>query len=177
MTRRVLTIWAVMVGALAAASGCHPTNPVYLFNDGDLSHYVDKATQIEYPDAKTTMLADVENAEPPFTLENTDAREIWDLKLEEAVKMALANAKVMRFARRPLCFQRRAAAPASRRSARRDSLESRTTAAASTIRRSPKRRPSPALKPRFGRVRHAVDQQPQLATQPSPAERANAGHF
>ena len=52
--------------------------------------------QIEYPDANTTTLADVERALPPLTLENPDPQEIWELKLEDAVKMALANAKVMR---------------------------------------------------------------------------------
>ena len=36
---------------LIAATGCHPTQPFYFFEDGDLSHYVDKATQIDYPDA------------------------------------------------------------------------------------------------------------------------------
>ncbi len=70
--------------------------PVHLFDDGDLSHYVDKATQIEYPDAQTTLLEDVEKAEPPLTLENMDAKSIWELKLEEAVQFSLANAKVMR---------------------------------------------------------------------------------
>ena len=61
MSRRLRSIWAVLTSLLIVLSGCHPQQPFYLFEDGDLSHYVDKATQIEYPDALTTSLADVEN--------------------------------------------------------------------------------------------------------------------
>ncbi len=68
MSRRLRSIWAVLTSLLIVASGCHPQQPFYLFEDGDLSHYVDKATQIEYPDALTTSLADVENTASGFSL-------------------------------------------------------------------------------------------------------------
>ena len=35
------------------ATGCSPTQPFYFHEDGDLSHYVGMATNIEYPDSKT----------------------------------------------------------------------------------------------------------------------------
>ena len=53
MSRRVHTIWAILTSVLIASSGCHPQQPFYLHEDGDLSHYVDVATQIEYPDVCT----------------------------------------------------------------------------------------------------------------------------
>ena len=60
------------------------------------SHYVKTATEIEYPDVKTQSLDEVEGAEAPFTLENNKPREMWDLKLEDVVKIAMANSKVIR---------------------------------------------------------------------------------
>src|SRR5262245_35848127 len=96
MNRCVQPRWAVLVSLAIALSGCHPTQPFYVKEDGDLSHYVDVATDIEYPDADTLRLADVDCAHAPFTLENTDAPQMWDVCLEEVVKAALANGKVMR---------------------------------------------------------------------------------
>ncbi len=96
MTRRLKLIWAVLTSVLITLTGCHPSQPFYLFNDGDLSHYVDKAIAIDYPDAETTQLAEIENAKAPLTLNNPEPQEIWELKLEEAIKIALANSKVVR---------------------------------------------------------------------------------
>jgi outer membrane protein TolC len=96
MSRRLRNIWAVLTSLLIVASGCHPQQPFYLFEDGDLSHYVDKATQIEYPDALTTSLADVENTAPPLTVENAIPKEFWNVTLENCVRIALDNSKVMR---------------------------------------------------------------------------------
>lgn len=76
--------------------GCKPQQPFYLFEDGDLSHYVGKATEIDYPDVDAQTLGEVEGATRPFSLENRDAKEVWDLRLEEAVQIALANSKVMK---------------------------------------------------------------------------------
>lgn len=96
MSRRLRSIWAVLTSLLIVSTGCHPQQPFYLFEDGDLSHYVDKATQIEYPDAQTTSLAEVENAAPPLTVENAIPKEFWNVTLEDCVKLALDNSKVMR---------------------------------------------------------------------------------
>jgi outer membrane protein TolC len=54
------------------------------------------ATEIEYPDAEVESLAEVEGTMRPFSLENSQPREIWELTLEEAIHCALANSKVMR---------------------------------------------------------------------------------
>ncbi|MEX2119286.1 MAG: TolC family protein [Pirellulales bacterium] len=81
---------------MLVAGGCTPSQPFYFFDDGDMSHYKGVATAIEYPDVEMMSLADVEQSLPPLTLANSEAREIWELSLEEAVQDALANSKVMR---------------------------------------------------------------------------------
>ena len=82
--------------AVLQLCGCHPTQPYFLNEDGDLSHYLDKATDIDYPDVKHDPLPDAQYAKAPHSLINTDEFEFWDLSLEEAVSAALANSKVIR---------------------------------------------------------------------------------
>jgi outer membrane protein TolC len=86
-----------MGAILAAVLGCQPREPFYLRHvDHDLSHYNAVATEIEYPDVEADRLADVSGANRPFSLTNTDPKEIWNLTLEQAVQIALSNNKVMR---------------------------------------------------------------------------------
>ncbi len=96
MKRRVHTIWAILTSMMTALTGCRPQQPFYLHESGDLSHYIDVASDIEYPDVQTTTLAEVEQALPPYTLSNTKFASYWDLTLEEAIKNSLANSKVMK---------------------------------------------------------------------------------
>jgi len=81
---------------LVAAVGCTPQQPFFFCEDGDLSHYLDKATEIEYPDVETASLDEVTGAGRPLTLDNPDPSEIWELTLEEAIKLTLHNSKVIR---------------------------------------------------------------------------------
>lgn len=81
---------------LVAAAGCTPQQPFFFGEDGDLSHYLGKATEIEYPDVETASLDEVTGAGRPLTLENPDPSEIWELTLEEAIKLTLHNSKVIR---------------------------------------------------------------------------------
>jgi len=78
------------------ASGCRPSTPFYFLEDGDLSHYKGVATDIEYPDVQSPLLAEVEGALPPMTVRRPEAHEIWNLPLEEAVQITLANSKILR---------------------------------------------------------------------------------
>ncbi len=96
MRRRVHTTWAVLTSVLVALTGCRPQQPFYLHEDGDLSHYLGVASDIEYPDVKTTTLAEVEEASPPLTLENLKFASLWELPLEEAIQTSLANSRVMK---------------------------------------------------------------------------------
>lgn len=95
--RRPASSWRIfVVGALIAATGCSPTQPFYLHEDGDLSHYIDKATRTELPDTHTVPLADVEHSEKPLTLSDPDFKEFWELSLEECVAISLCNTKIIR---------------------------------------------------------------------------------
>ena len=96
MKRPVFSLLTLAAGAMWTLAGCSPSRPFYLHDDGDLSHYKAAATQIEYPDVQTSSLAEVQNAQAPLTLANAEAREVWDLTLQEAVQNAVVNAKTLR---------------------------------------------------------------------------------
>ena len=95
MSRPTLTAWAILVAAISL-SGCHPQQPSFFFEDGDLSHYVDVATEIDYPDVHQASLEEVMHTQEPLTLENAEDFVMWDLPLQDAVKIALANSQVIR---------------------------------------------------------------------------------
>ncbi|MDX1945487.1 MAG: TolC family protein [Pirellulaceae bacterium] len=96
MSRPASTWRILLVLALVVATGCHPTQPFYLQEDGDLSHYLGKATQPEVPDVHQAPLADVEHADKPLTLSNPEFKEFWDLTLEDCMSIALNNTKIIR---------------------------------------------------------------------------------
>lgn len=78
------------------AIGCRPQQPFYFHEDGDLSHYVGVATNIDYPDAVNPSLDDVQGAAPPLTLANSKPKEMWDLPLHDVMDVTLRNSKVFR---------------------------------------------------------------------------------
>ena len=96
MTRQYRQAWLMLTAVWMLATGCSPSQPFYFFDDGDMSHYRGVATQIEYPDVEPVHLAEVEGAMPPLTLRNSEPQEIWDLTLEDAVRLGLTNSKVLR---------------------------------------------------------------------------------
>ena len=97
MMRQFSTSGVVLLAVLLVlATGCRPQQPFYFFEDGDLSHYIGVATEIDYPDVETASLDEVNGTLPPLTLENSEPKEIWDLSLEEAMHITLRNSKVIR---------------------------------------------------------------------------------
>ena len=94
--RRPVFTWRILLAAVVLATGCVPTQPFYLHEDGDLSHYLDKATQVEHPDLHTVTLEDVAQAQRPLSVLRPDFKEFWDLSLEECVAIALLNTKTIR---------------------------------------------------------------------------------
>jgi outer membrane protein TolC len=88
--------WAVLTSVTLVASGCAPRQPFYFFEDGDLSHYVGAVQKIEYPDTCQEPLDEAAGAVEPLTLTNPTFDEIWELSLEEAIRTALENGKVLR---------------------------------------------------------------------------------
>ena len=87
---------ALFIAALLA--GCTPQQPFYFNPDrnGELSHYIDLATQIEQPDLNERPPSEVQGALRPLSLENMENVTVWNLKLEDAVRNALENSKVIR---------------------------------------------------------------------------------
>jgi outer membrane protein TolC len=86
----------LLVLILVTTTGCHPTQPFYLHDDRDLSHYLEKAQQVEHADVNQPHLAEVDQARDPITLSNPEFDSLWDLTLQECMHIALANAKVIR---------------------------------------------------------------------------------
>ena len=78
------------------ASGCAPRQPFYFFEDGDLSHYVGAVQKIEYPDTCQDPLDEAASTVEPLTLSNANFEEIWEVTLEDAIRTALENGKVLR---------------------------------------------------------------------------------
>jgi len=97
MMRHPVIPGLVLLAVLPALSaGCRPQQPFYFGEDGDLSHYIGVATEIDYPDVDSVSLDEVNGAAPPLTLENAKPEDIWNLTLEEAMRIALHNSKVIR---------------------------------------------------------------------------------
>jgi len=71
--------------------GCAPTQPFFLHEDCNLEHYLDVATEINYPDLDQQSLADATQTAPPLTIENPESRERWKMPLEEAISIAFQN--------------------------------------------------------------------------------------
>jgi outer membrane protein TolC len=89
-------LWAVATIIMMVASGCAPRQPFYFFEDGDLSHYVGAVQKIEYPDTCQEPLNEAAGTIEPLTLTNSKFEEIWELTLEDAIRTALENGKVLR---------------------------------------------------------------------------------
>lgn len=96
MDRQFRHFFCVLLAGITALTGCAPTQPFYFMEDGDLSHYVDVATQIEYPDVEEPSLDEVTSAMAPLTVRNSENYEVWDVSLEEATRITLTNSQVMR---------------------------------------------------------------------------------
>ncbi len=97
MRRQQSPLRILLAAALVAATGCQPQQPFYFSQKNpNPAHYVNTATEIEYPDVKTASLDEVTGAKPPLTLTSDKPEQTWDLGLEEAVRISLANATVIR---------------------------------------------------------------------------------
>ncbi len=96
MSRRFSSPMCWLLCVLTAVSGCTPTQPFYLHEDGDLSHYLGTVQEISYPDVNKAPTPQAANVPAPITLSNMEFAEFWDLSLEEAISIALQNSDVIR---------------------------------------------------------------------------------
>ncbi|MFM7206542.1 MAG: TolC family protein [Planctomycetaceae bacterium] len=96
MPRLVKQLWVALTSLMLVASGCAPRQPFYFFEDGDLSHYVGAIQKLEYPDSDQPPLDEASGTAEPLTLSNPSFDNVWELSLEEAIRTALENGKVLR---------------------------------------------------------------------------------
>jgi outer membrane protein TolC len=89
-------IWVLFTSVSLVAGGCAPRQPFYFFEDGDLSHYVGAIQKLEYPDSDQKPLEEAAGTVEPLTLSNPSFDQIWELSLEESIRTALENGKVLR---------------------------------------------------------------------------------
>jgi hypothetical protein len=95
LMKRIIKKWLVSVHiACIALTGCHPTQPYFIRERGDLAHYLDQAQKIEIPDLEIDPIPEATQTFEPITLDNQKF-EFLDLTLEECVSYALANAKIL----------------------------------------------------------------------------------
>ncbi len=95
MHKKIIRTVATLQIGLALLAGCHPTQPFYVGETGDLSHYIDTASRIEYPDLKCDSLPEATETMQPYSVDNHDY-EFLDLSLEECIAYALVNTKLVR---------------------------------------------------------------------------------
>ncbi len=94
-TQRYWFLMVLMI-CMTLLAGCHPTQPSYFCEGDPLAHYLDQATDVEYPDVYQARLEEVDQAGAPITLSNAQVGESWDITLEETISIALKNSKVVR---------------------------------------------------------------------------------
>lgn len=94
LTARSLVSVVLLIALLV--SGCAPTQPFYLGDDGSLDHYLGKVTELEAPLDEEPPLSEAAGAREPMTIQDTNFEEPWDLSLEECVHISLQNSKVLR---------------------------------------------------------------------------------
>jgi len=96
MNRQNRSILSIALCILMLSTGCQPTQPFFFSKDRDLSHYVNVATSIEYPDVNEPSLDEVAYAHPPITLANAEDFVMWELTLQEVTRITLENSDVIR---------------------------------------------------------------------------------
>lgn len=102
MNSQIRSFMAIFLSVLTFASGCKPIQPFYFYSDGEVfgkgdnSHYMDVATNIEYPDVHQPSLEEVQTANNPLTVKNSENFDMWDVSLEEVTRITLSNSMVIR---------------------------------------------------------------------------------
>ncbi len=97
MKRQIQTALVWFTAGLTLLTGCAPTQPFFIHEDGDLSHYLDSVqTLAAYPDVETAEMPEATMAIEPLTVLDPEFDDWWDLSLEEAISLTLHNSKVIR---------------------------------------------------------------------------------
>src|SRR5688500_18079821 len=89
----------LLVGAMMAPSGCQLQSNSQFEACAPAGAYEQVASEIEYPAEADCTLANSDeslSAPHPWTISTEGTPEYWDLSLEEAIQITLANSRVLR---------------------------------------------------------------------------------
>lgn len=82
---------------MIAMPGCALRKPDHEFEfDPDLAHYQAAATQASYADVDSDCYQDIASTPSPITLGAESPPNFWELRLDEAIHMALGSSQVLR---------------------------------------------------------------------------------
>ncbi len=93
MSMEVRTLCAAALSI--ALAGCGQSRQYYFFKDKDIAHYRQVALEIEEPVEPACHLTPGPTV-PPISPETFEKMPLWDLRLEEAVAIAVGNNKIVR---------------------------------------------------------------------------------
>jgi outer membrane protein TolC len=86
---------AAILALLGLLAGCRQQRQFYFFKDEQLTHYRHVASEIETP-VEACCHESPPPSSPPITPETFEKMPLWDLPLQEAIGMSLANSKIAR---------------------------------------------------------------------------------
>lgn len=94
--RRLIALLAMLAPTFAGPPGCKMSSSnFHLSGEGELDHYKQVATELDYPDVKTPANSQAASIPSPLVVSSDTTPVYWDMKLEEAIQTALARSKVL----------------------------------------------------------------------------------
>ncbi|MCA9122346.1 MAG: TolC family protein [Planctomycetaceae bacterium] len=96
MRRQLRVAITFLLAAIVGMPGCSLRKSREFEFDPDFSHYHGAATEVSYPDVESVSYEEIASTRAPLTLREDTPPEFWDLKLDEAIQISLANSQVMR---------------------------------------------------------------------------------
>ena len=95
---RILEISRLWLISAALLAGCHAAErPVQHLREDEIQHYRDVATQVEIPVIADDYGRETMFSQPPRRIRHPrEEDEVWDLTLEEVLRIAMANSQVIR---------------------------------------------------------------------------------
>lgn len=92
------TVWiTVFLVATSGLPGCFSgKRDRHVASNAELAHYKEQALDIEYPDVESADCGELASTRSPHTVDSQLPDEFWDMTLEEAIQLAMANSKVLR---------------------------------------------------------------------------------
>jgi outer membrane protein TolC len=107
LVRRELPLMAALLAAILGGCSAGPEPLTYL-GHADLKYYKDLATKIDYPSAAAPDNCEALASQEPPRVGHPRKEALWDMSMQEAIKIALKNNKIIRtrdqvqFPRNPL---------------------------------------------------------------------------